>query len=89
MTTRRSLRSAPLEVQDAENEPVAPFGKQALTTKQKMGKPRAALIDLSNVRTLLLPSNDYSKMCIDFLPKRDHTGGAVFFFGGGDNICYL
>ena len=60
MTTRRSLRSAPLDLPqsqpDTENEPAAPPGKQALANKQKMGRPRAALIDLSNVRSLrLLP----------------------------------
>ncbi|KAF0291818.1 G2/mitotic-specific cyclin-B3 [Amphibalanus amphitrite] len=52
MTTRRSLRSAPVDLPapriDAENEPAQPVGKQTLATKQKLGKPRAALIDLSN-----------------------------------------
>ncbi|XP_037076534.1 G2/mitotic-specific cyclin-B3-like [Pollicipes pollicipes] len=47
MTTRRSLRAAP-EPLDAENEPaLLPAGKQAPSTK-KMGKPRAAFIDLTN-----------------------------------------
>ena len=53
MTTRRSLRSAPLDLPaprlDAENQPALPGGKHTLTAKQKLGKPRAALIDLSNV----------------------------------------
>ena len=59
MTTRRSLRSAPLDLPlaprlDAENAPVMPVGKQALANaagKPKLGRPRAALIDLSNVST--------------------------------------